>query len=101
MKKIFLTTAIIASFGLGSVMAAQSRMAISADSTEQVIQEFTKIEISALPEIVVKAVARDYEGATIKEAFENKEAKLYKMVIIVDEKELTVVYNENGEIQKV
>lgn len=101
MKKIFLTTAIIASLGLGSALTAQSKMVISTDTTEQVIQEFTKIEISALPEVVVKAVAKDYEGSTIKEAFENKEAKLYKVVITVNEKDLTVVYDEKGEVKTV
>lgn len=98
MKRAFLTTAIIASMAIATVATAQTQIIIS---TEQTAEDFVKIETTALPEAVTAAVAKEYEGSTIKEAFEKKEAKLYKVVITVSEgKEETVIYNEKGEAQK-
>lgn len=98
MKKVFLTAAIIASLGIVSASAAPIQMPIP---TQQTQEQFVKIEVTALPEAVTAAVAKGYEGSTIKEAFQNKEAKLYKVVITTsDAKEETAVYNEKGEVQK-
>lgn len=97
MKKVILAAAVIAALGLVSVPAVQAKLAVS---TQQTAPEFTKIETAALPQAVTEALARDYKDSTVKEAFENKEAKLYKVVIKAGEKEETVIYNDKGEAQE-
>lgn len=98
MKKVFLTAAVIASLGIASVSATPI---LSLIQMEQSVEAYVKIEASALPEAVKTAVAKEYEGSTIKEAFEDKEAKLYKVTVTAaDAKEVTVIYNEKGEAQK-
>lgn len=102
MKKLLLAAAFVAAMGVATLSTTEV-MAKSSQSQVVVSEEveFVKIEVSALPEAVTAAVAKTYEGATVKEAFENKEAKLYKVVITVSEdKEVTEIYNEAGELQK-
>lgn len=100
MKRVFLTVAVIATMAIASSSAVSAQEPVQT-TTEQPADQFATIEVSALPEAVTVAVAKEYEGSTIKEAFENKEAKLYKVVVVAtDATETTVIYNENGEAQK-
>lgn len=53
-----------------------------------------------LPEAVAQAVAKNYEGATIKEAYvaEKESGKVYKVILTTkDSQEVTVLMNEKGE----
>lgn len=98
MKKVILTAAIIASLGLVSVTSSQAQMPVS---TEQTADAFVKIETAALPEAVTTVAAKEYEGSKIKEAFEDKDAKLFKVVLtLASNEEKTVIFNEKGEAQK-
>lgn len=100
MKKVFLTAAVIASMAIASASITPVQ-AQTTTSTEQTVEQFVKIELTALPDAVKEVINKEFQGSTIKEAFENKEAKLYKVVITLsDEKEQTVLYNEKGEAQK-
>lgn len=100
MKKLMLTIAFFATVGFTSLAIAQTS-SVNPTHQTQTEDKFVKIEVSALPEAVTAAIAKEYEGATVKEAFQDKEAGLYKVVITVSEKEeKTVVYNEKGEVQE-
>ena len=59
-----------------------------------------KIDVKELPEAVAQAVAKNYEGATIKEAYvaEKESGKVYKVILTTkDSQEVTVLMNEKGE----
>ena len=62
--------------------------------------EYTKVEVKDLPEAVAQAIAKSYEGATIKEAYvaEKETGKVYKVILTTkDAQEVTVLLNEKGE----
>ena len=71
-------------------------------SVENVMQDdFVKIEVKELPQAVQDAIAKSYEGSTVKEAYVAGAdgAKKYKVVLVdKDQKEQTVVLNEKGEV---
>ena len=63
--------------------------------------DFVKIEVKELPQAVQDAIAKSYEGSTVKEAYVAGAdgAKKYKVVLVdKDQKEQTVVLNEKGEV---
>ena len=70
MKKVLVAVALV--MGLGSSVAFAQEV-INTTSVEMQVQvpqdEFTKIDVKELPEAVAQAVAKNYEGATIKEAY--------------------------------
>ena len=89
--------------GLGSSVAFAQEV-INTTSVEMQAQvpqdEFTKIDVKELPEAVAQAVAKNYEGATIKEAYvaEKESGKVYKVILTTkDSQEVTVLMNEKGE----
>ena len=89
-------------FGIRSVAFAQEVInTTSVEMQAQVPQdEFTKIDVKELPEAVAQAVAKNYEGATIKEAYvaEKESGKVYKVILTTkDSQEVTVLMNEKGE----
>ena len=94
MKKIVLMVAVVACVAF----ASQGVQA----STENVMQDdFVKIEVKELPQAVQDAIAKSYEGSTVKEAYvaDVADAKKYKVVLVdKDQKEQTVVLNEKGEV---
>ena len=77
----------------------------SVEQTQQNPQdEFTKVEVKDLPQAVMNVLAKDYEGAVIKEAFisEKETGKIYKVVLTITKEnqsteEVTVLLNEKGE----
>ena len=100
MKKVLVAVALV--MGLGSSVAfAQEVINTSVEMQAQVPQdEFTKIDVKELPEAVAQAVAKNYEGATIKEAYvaEKESGKVYKVILTTkDSQEVTVLMNEKGE----
>lgn len=102
MKKVLVAVAVV--MGLGSSVAFAQ---VGKDSTtvETVAQnpqdEFTKIEVKDLPEAVTQAIAKTYEGSSIKEAFvaEKESGKAYKVIVTTkDAEDVTVLMNEKGEV---
>ncbi|MDD2436264.1 MAG: hypothetical protein PHG27_03300 [Massilibacteroides sp.] len=99
MKKIVLMFAILA----GVAFTVQNADALTVvQSVENVNQdEFVKIEVKDLPQLVVDAVLKANEGATIKEAFVSgtDADKKFKVVAVSAEgEELTLIFNGKGEI---
>ena len=89
MKKVLVAVALV--MGLGSSVAfAQevSNTPVVENQTQAPQDEYTKVEVKDLPEAVAQAIAKSYEGATIKEAYvAEKETG----------QEVTVLLNEKGE----
>lgn len=70
MKKVLVAVALV--MGLGSSVAfAQevSNTPVVENQTQAPQDEYTKVEVKDLPEAVAQAIAKSYEGATIKEAY--------------------------------
>ena len=64
---------------------------------------FVKIDPTELPQAVMQTLAKDYEGASVKEAYvkETEETTLYKIIIVTqDGQEAETLLNEKGEIVK-
>ena len=107
MKKVLVAVALV--MGLGSSVAfaqevnnspaAETSPAV--ETTTQAPQdEFIKIDAKELPDVVMNALAKSYEGASIKEAYvaAKETGKVYKVIIITkDAQEVTVLMNEKGE----
>lgn len=96
MKKIFLTT-LAATAMLFTVETATAQVYEEGTPQEELQQqkdEMQKIEVQELPEEVQQAVERDFQGATISEAFvEEKEGeKKYKIVLTTQEGETKELY---------
>jgi len=105
MKKLGLTFAAI---GLFFVTAAQAQVQDveatattgTAVVTETAVQtdDFKKVEVSELPEAVTAAIATDFEGATIKEAYgkEMEGELIYKIKLDVNGVEKKVYADADG-----
>ena len=62
--------------------------------------EFTKIDAKKLPDAVMNALAKSYEGASIKEVYsaDKETGKIYKVILTTkDSQEVTVLLDEKGE----
>ena len=91
MKKIVLMVAVVACVAFAS-------QGVQASAVQD---DFVKIEVKELPQAVQDAIAKSYEGSTVKEAYVAGAdgAKKYKVVLVdKDQKEQTVVLNEKGEV---
>ena len=99
MKKVL--AALVMVLGTGSsVVFAQEVNNSSAIVAED---EFVKIDPTELPQAVMQTLAKDYEGASVKEAYvkETEETTLYKIIIVTqDGQEAETLLNEKGEIVK-
>ena len=102
MKKVLVAVALV--MGLGSSVAFAQEVIKSTSVVEMQAQapqdDFTKIDPKDLPEAVVQALAKSYEGASIKEAYvaEKESGKVYKVLLTTsDSQEVTVLMNEKGE----
>ena len=70
MKKVLVAVALVMGLGSSVAFAQEVINTTSVEMQAQVPQdEFTKIDVKELPEAVAQAVAKNYEGATIKEAY--------------------------------
>ena len=99
MKKIVLMVAVVACVAFASQSVQASVVQISVENVMQ--DDFVKIELKELPQAVLDAIAKSYEGCAVKEAYvtETDEAKKYKIVLVdKDQKEQTIVLNEQGEV---
>lgn len=102
MKKVLVAVALV--MGLGSSVAF-AQVVKDSTATEAVAQdpkdEYTKIEVKDLPEVVTLAIAKTYEGSSIKEAFvaEKESGKVYKVIVTTkDAEDVTALMNEKGEV---
>ena len=105
MKKVLVALAMVLGLGSSVAFAHVASGIQSIGQTQQDPQdEFTKVEVKDLPQAVMNALAKDYEGAVIKEAFISKKetGKIYKIVLTITKEdqsteEVTVLLNEKGE----
>ncbi len=101
MKKVLVAVALV--MGLGSSVAFAQEVSDTTTvvtNTQAPQDEFTKIDVKELPEAVVQAIAKKYEGAAITEAYtaEKESGKIYKVVLTTEDVQvLTVLMNEKGE----
>ena len=105
MKKVLVALAMIMGLGTSVAFAGVSGDTLAVEQTLQTPQdEFTKVAAKELPTPVINALAKDYEGASIKEAFvsEREAGKVYKVIVTVTKEDqstedITVLLNEKGE----
>lgn len=101
MKKVLAVMAVMMGIGCVSAIALETVGNTTVTCCSQAAQdEYTKIEVSEVPEVVKVAVEKAYSGQTIKEASvaEKEGAKSYKLVITSTEgTDSTVVFNDKGE----
>ena len=114
MKKVLVALAMVMGLGSSVAFAYVVSGTQSVEQTQQNPQdEFTKVEVKDvcssdlvkdLPQAVMNVLAKDYEGAVIKEAFisEKETGKIYKVVLTITKEnqsteEVTVLLNEKGE----
>lgn len=107
MKKVLVALAMIMGLGTSVAFASVSGDTLAVEQTLQPQDEFTQIAAKELPAAVINALAKDYEGASIKEAFvsERETSKVYKVIVTVikedqSTEDVTVLLNEKGEIVK-
>ena len=94
MKKVFIAAALFADLGFNAAYANT----VIAPKAEN---EFEAIETDQLPQAVKDAVAKSYEGQTIKAAYVKNEegVKTYKVTLADAEgKTSDVLFNEKGEV---
>lgn len=102
MKKVLVAVAMVLGLGTSVAFAQEVKDSIVVEAQATPV-EFVKIDAATLPQEVVNALAKDNEGATIKEAFlaEKPEGKVFKVIIVTkDAEEVTVFLNEKGEAVK-
>ena len=108
MKKVLVALAMIMGLGTSVAFAHVLESTTAVEQTQQDPQEeFTKIDVKDIPQEVMETLGKEYEGATIKEAFvaERETGKVYKVILTVtledqSTQEVTVLVNEKGEIIK-
>lgn len=63
--------------------------------------DYKAIEVDALPQEIKDVIARDFLGATVKEAYVEETPEVTYKVILVDqaEKETTVVFDKTGKVK--
>ena len=105
MKTVLAALAIAMGFGSSVAFASFVSGTQLVEQTHQNPHvEFTKVEVKDLPQAVMNVLAKDYEGAVIKEAFisEKETGKIYKVVLTITKEnqsteKVTVLLNEKGE----
>ena len=108
MKKVLVALAMIMGLGTSVAFASVSNDTLAVEHILQTSQdEFTKIAVKELPAPVINVLAKDYEGASITEAFvsERETGKVYKVIVTVTKEDqstedVTALLNEKGEIVK-
>lgn len=99
MKKLFVAVALV--MGLGTSVTFANHYMSNPIEIVAVSDEYTPIELKAVPQAVQDAVTKNYEGSAIKEAHAKANedgTKTYKLVLVNgEETEIIVIFNENGE----
>lgn len=97
MKKLVLTVALAVFTSGVSIYASESNNNQSNEIIKVVTNdEFKEIAVADLPESVTKAIAKDFETATVTKAYVNASMQ-YKIAIKVDEKESVVYADKDGK----
>lgn len=99
MKKVLVAVACLMSVGSFSAFASETSVDSVMVVCEVAQDDFVKVEVKDLPEAVTQAVEKAYPDYTVKEAFvaEKEDGKQYKVVLVLEEEEVTALFNENGE----
>lgn len=100
MKKFFIAVALITAFGVSAV-SAQNPTAPQTQTTTTAKDSFKEMKTEDLPQAVKDAVAKQYEGKTIKSASVKEAAgvKTFKVTLADAEgKTSEVLFNEKGEV---
>ena len=99
MKRVIMIMAIATSVSFAT--QAINPVEITINPQEVVTQdEFVVIEVKDLPAPVVESIRKTYAESVIKKAFVTQtEKKIYKVIVVTaDQKEVTVLLNEKGEV---
>ena len=99
MKKLFVAVALV--MGLGTSVAWTGNTWTSNVETIAPNDDYTQIELKHVPQAITDAVAKNYEGNSIKEAYVKTAedgTKTYKIILMDgEETESVVLFNEKGE----
>ena len=88
MKKVLAALVMVLGTGSSVVFAQEVNNSSAIVAEAQVPQdEFVKIDPTELPQAVMQTLAKDYEGASVKEAYvkETEETTLYKIIIVTNQ----------------
>ena len=99
MKRVIMIMAIATSVSFAT--QAINPVEITINPQEVVTQdEFVVIEVKDLPAPVIESIRKTYAESVIKKAFVTQtEKKIYKVIVVTaDQKEVTVLLNEKGEV---
>mgnify|MGYP003563684132 CR=1 FL=1 len=98
MKKLFVAVALV--MGLGTSVAVANTM-MNEVEVSVMVNEFTPVEVKDLPKAVQDAVAKNYEGSSIKEAHAKTAEdgkKTYKLILVDgNQAESIILFNDKGE----
>ena len=99
MKKLFVAVALV--MGLGTSVALASNVYTNNVETVIPADDYIQIELKYVPQAITDAVAKNYKGNTIKEAYiktAEDETKTYKIILIDEEDTETIVlFNDTGK----
>ncbi len=98
MKNLKLTAlAAIVAFSTQVFAANFSVQSTTNNEMQLVSEDFLEIDVATLPKLVVEAVQKEHEGATISKAFVNQDGA-YKLVLDTKDENSTILYaNAKGE----
>ncbi len=99
MKNFGILTAVAAFVFTTSITAQEGGQIAMTDTATEVVttmEAYEPIEISALPEAVVTAISTEFSGATVAEAYKDKDDN-YKVVLTVGEESKTVYADAAGK----
>lgn len=84
MKKVLVAVAVVMSLGSGMTMAATSALPMNKVYQEQTADEYAKIGIKDIPEIVMQTVEKNHPGCYFFEAYVGYQGgqKVYKIELI-------------------
>jgi len=99
MKKLSYALA-IAALSLVSTNGFAQEVKEVVEVVEAIQQDKVEIELSALPEVVTKALAKDFAGYNAHKAYTTTkdEAKAYYIVLSKDDAKIGAYYNEEGKL---
>ena len=99
MKKLFVAVALV--MGLGTSVTWAGNTWTCNVETVAPNDDYTQIELKHVPQAITDAVAKNYEGNSIKEAYVKTAedgTKTYKIILMDgEETESVVLFNEKGE----
>ena len=99
MKKLFVAVALV--MGLGTSVALANNVWNNNVETVMQTDEYIQIELKYVPQAIMDAIAKNYEGSVAKEAHVKTAedgTKTYKMLLVDGEDTETIVlFNDKGE----